>query len=306
MPRADITRDVRGDVGGQARVVAAAVAWGTVGVAGRLADEAGIGPVSATAGRTVVAAVALLPLVAILGVPALPARSGARWGVAAAGLLLAVYQMAYFAAVRHVGVTVATLVALGLIPVLVSLGAPLVGDAWIDARTVLAMAVGIGGLLLLVRGSPGAMPVGGDRVLGVVLSVVCAVGFAGVNLLGRTLRDVAPLRLMAVAFVVGGVALAPVLGHDARAVAWAGVGWVVYIALVPTVLAYGLFFAGVARIAAARAALTLLLEPVTAALLAAILLGERLGPTGVLGGALVLAAIVIVGRPPRTVGRTVP
>ena len=65
------------DVVAYAMVIAAAVAWGTVGVAGRLADDAGIGPVSATAGRTVVAAVALLPLVAGTGVPPLPARSGA-------------------------------------------------------------------------------------------------------------------------------------------------------------------------------------------------------------------------------------
>jgi DME family drug/metabolite transporter len=51
---------------------------------------------------------------------------------------------------------------------------------------------------------------------------------------------------------------------------------------------------------------TLLLEPVTAALLAAIRLGERLAPTGLLGGALVLVAIATVGRPARAVGRTAP
>lgn len=76
-----------GVVSGQPVVVAAAVAWGTVGVAGRLADDAGIGPVSATAGRTVIAAAALLPLVAVTGVPALPTRSSARWGAGAVGLL---------------------------------------------------------------------------------------------------------------------------------------------------------------------------------------------------------------------------
>lgn len=306
MTRIRAVRRQGGDLGAQVMVVAAAVAWGTVGVAGRLADDAGIGPVSATAGRTVIAAVALLPVVAGFGVPALPARSGARWGAVAVGLLLAVYQMSYFAAVRHIGVTVATLVALGLIPVLVSLCAPLVGDARVDARTGLAVAVALGGLALLVTGSPGAMPAGGDRVLGVVLAVICAAGFASVNLLGRMLRDIAPLRLMTVAFVVGGVVLAPLFGRDAAAVTWTGVGWLVYIALVPTVLAYGLFFAGVARVAAPRAALTLLLEPVTAALLAAALLGERLAATGLIGGVLVLVAIAIVGRPPRTVGRTTP
>jgi drug/metabolite transporter (DMT)-like permease len=64
MTRTRTRRGLGGDLGAEAMVVVAAVAWGTVGIAGRLADDAGIGPVSATAGRTTIAAVALLPLVA--------------------------------------------------------------------------------------------------------------------------------------------------------------------------------------------------------------------------------------------------
>ena len=286
-------------------VVAAAVAWGTVGVAGRLADDAGIGPVSATAGRTVIAAAVLLPLVAATGVPTLPTRSSARWGAGAVGLLLAIYQVSYFAAVRQIGVTVATLVALGLIPVLVALFAPLVGDARVDVRTTFAVVAALGGLVLLVTGAPRAMPAGGDHVAGVVLAVVCAAGFASVNLLGRMLRDIAPLRLVTVALTVGAVVLIPLFGRDAEALTWPGIAWLIYIALVPTVLAYALFFAGVARVAAPRAALTLLIEPVTAALLGAVLLGERLAPSGLLGGLLVLVAVAVAGRPHRVVGRIV-
>jgi DME family drug/metabolite transporter len=299
-------RRLRPRLGPQALVVVAAVAWGTVGIAGRFADVAGIGPVSATAGRTVIAAAFLLPLVALLRVPAMPAARRTRLGAAAVGLLLSGYQTAYFAAVRHIGVTVATLITLGLLPVLVSLFAPLVGDARIDARTTWTVVVAITGLALLVTGAPAAAPRGGDLVPGVVLAAAAAAGFASVNLLGRSLRGVAPLRLMAVAFVVGAVVLAPLFGRDAVAVTWVGVGWLAYIALVPTVLAYGLFFTGVARIPASRAAVTLLVEPVTAALLAVVLLGERLAPRGWIGSALVLAAIAVAGRPPRAVGASAP
>jgi DME family drug/metabolite transporter len=301
---ASLIRVHRG-VGPQALVVAAAIAWGTVGVAGRFADRAGIGPVSTTAGRTVIAAVVLVPLVTLLGVPPLPTRRQAWWA-GAVGLLLAAAQTSYFGAVRHIGVTVATLVALGLIPVLVSLAAPLVGDARIDTRTALAILLAIAGLALLVTGAGAAVAVGGDAVLGVCLAALCGTGFAGVNLLGRSLRAVAPLRLMAIAFVVGGVALAPLFGRDATAVTVAGAGWMAYIALVPTVLAYGLFFAGVARIPASQAAVTLLVEPVTAATLAAVVLDERLAARGWVGAVLVLAAIAVVGRPPRAVGTTAP
>jgi drug/metabolite transporter (DMT)-like permease len=73
-------------------------------------------------------------------------------------------------------------------------------------------------------------------------------------------------------------------------------GWavVVGLAVFPTMLAISLFLAGLPRVGAARAALLSTWEPVVTVGLAAALLGERLSLVQVLGGILVLLAVVVV------------
>lgn len=280
-------------------IAVAAVAWGTSGIAGRFAGDLGIAPLTVAAARIIVAALVLLPLAAATGAPAMPARRGARVGVVAVGVLLAGYQAAYFSSVRAAGVTVATLVALGLAPVLVAVASPLAGDARPDRRTWTAVALAVLGLLLLVGGAGAAVPADGNLALGVAFGVVCALGFSGVNLVGRTLGDVAPLRLVAVAFGVGGVLMAPVvLVHGAPDTA-RGMALLGYLGVVPTAVAYVLFFRGVSRVPATASALLVLLEPVTAGVLAVGLLGERLTATGIVGAVTVLSAVLLVRRAPR-------
>ena len=242
----------------------------------------------------VVAGVALLPFAR--RDPALPSRRGIRPALVAVGLLLAGYQVAYFSAIPQVGVTVATLVALGLSPAIVPLAAPLVGDARADRRTWTAVALAIGGLVLLVGGAGTAIPDGGTAWLGILLATCCAIGYSGVSLLGRALGDVDSLRLVSIAFAIGGAVTLPLLitagvPADPRAI-----GLLVYIGLLPTALAYLLFFRGAGRVAAPVTALITLLEPVTAAVLALVILGERLAPTGIVGAALVVGAVLLVTR----------
>ncbi len=75
-------------------------------------------------------------------------------------------------------------------------------------------------------------------------------------------------------------------------------GVLLYLGLVPTALAYAAYFAGLE--AGTRAAgVAVLLEPLTAALLGALLLAERLTAVQWAGAALVLASIVIQARPVR-------
>jgi drug/metabolite transporter (DMT)-like permease len=73
-------------------------------------------------------------------------------------------------------------------------------------------------------------------------------------------------------------------------------GWAVAVglAVVPTMLAISLFLAGLPRVGAARAALLSTWEPVVTVGLAVLLLGDRMSPIQVLGGVLVLAAVMVV------------
>jgi len=69
--------------------------------------------------------------------------------------------------------------------------------------------------------------------------------------------------------------------------------------VLPTALAYACYFRGLATATASVGAVAALLEPLTAAVLAAVVLGERLGVAGTVGAVLVGAAVVLAGRQER-------
>jgi len=64
----------------------------------------------------------------------------------------------------------------------------------------------------------------------------------------------------------------------------------------PTAVAYTLFFRGLRTAAASTAALLALLEPLTGAILAASILGERLSATGIAGAVILAAAVIVTVR----------
>ncbi len=71
-------------------------------------------------------------------------------------------------------------------------------------------------------------------------------------------------------------------------------GWIIYISVMGTILPFGLFFLGVNHIRSTRASITATVEPITAGLLAFFLLGEKLEMPQILGGTMVIGAIVVL------------
>jgi DME family drug/metabolite transporter len=73
-----------------------------------------------------------------------------------------------------------------------------------------------------------------------------------------------------------------------------GVAMAVWLGAVPTALAYILFARGLRLLAASEVATLTLAEPVTAAMLGAIVLGERPGALAVAGIVLVIAGLAVL------------
>ncbi|MEU8353790.1 DMT family transporter, partial [Streptomyces sp. NPDC048845] len=134
---------------------------------------------------------------------------------------------------------------------------------------------------------------------GVLLSFVSAAGYAAVTLLtrwlGRDGRGADPFSTTAWAFAVGGICLLPLAAAEGLLPQTADAGRVLallaYTAAVPTALAYALYFAGAAVVRAATVSVIMLIEPVSAAVIAVLLLGERLTGATVLGTVLLLTAV---------------
>jgi len=278
-------------------VVLAGLCWGTSGVTGRLVTErTDLGPVDIAWYRMAVAAVALVA-VHLLGRRRAAPRPAPTRPVVVRLLLVGAglggYQLAYFTAVAKAGVSVSTLVALGLAPLLVAVASALLGHGRPERTTLLALAIALVGLVLLVGVSAGA-GTGTTVLLGALIAVGSALGYALVTVVGGGIPAGVPVT--PVAFAVGALLLTPValagglhVPHDAGSIAL-----LLYLGLVPSALAYLLFFTGIRSVPGPVASIVTLLEPLTATVLATALLGERLAPAAMAGGLLVLGAVVVL------------
>ncbi|WP_338675344.1 DMT family transporter [Streptomyces sp. SCSIO 30461] len=279
----------------------AGVAWGTAGAAASLVYTAtDLGPLALSFWRCLGGLVLLAAVLALrprrVRTSASASSSRRVSHVLVTGICLTVFQSAYFAAVQQTGLAVGTVVTLGAGPVLIALGARLTMGERLGRGGSAAVAGALAGLVVLVLGG-GA---GTVRPVGVALAMLSATGYAAVTLLTRWLgREGAggdALATTAWTFAVGAAGLLPIalveglLPHTAEP---ARVFWLMlYIAAVPTALAYALYFAGAAVVRAATVSVVMLLEPVSAAVLAVTVLDERLSAATAAGILLLLTAVV--------------
>ncbi|MFF9075851.1 DMT family transporter [Streptomyces sp. NPDC014735] len=280
-------------------LIVAGVAWGTAGAAASLVfGISDMGPLALSFWRCAGGLVLLLAVLVLRPRrPAAPAEPRARrlLRVLGNGLGLLVFQSAYFAAVGATGLAVGTVVTIGAGPVLIAVGARLTMGERLGRGGFAAVAGGLAGLAVLVLGGDGATV----RPAGVALAMLSAAGYATMTLLTRWLgRDggaADPLTTSAWAFGIGTLGLLPVAAaeglvpHTEQAAQV--VMLLVYVAAVPTALAYALYFAGAAAVRAATVSVIMLLEPVAAAVIAVVLFHERLTVSTVVGTLLLLAAV---------------
>jgi DME family drug/metabolite transporter len=206
---------------------------------------------------------------------------------------VAAYQGCFFAAVTLTGVAVGTLVTIGSAPILAGLLGLLLGDrptrSW-GVATALAIAGCV--LLLAPTGQAGVDP------LGTALAVGAGASYAAFTVASRrvVLHTGSPDAVMAAFFCGGALLLLPVLTvQDLHWLqSWRGLATVAWLGLVATALAYWLFARGVARLSAATATTVDLAEPLTAAVLGVLLLGERLSLQTLLGAGLIGAGLIVL------------
>jgi DME family drug/metabolite transporter len=278
-------------------LVLAGVLWGTGGLLGRmLGDATGLSSLAVATYRLAVGGLLLVGYLLVTGVR-LP-RSRAAWArIAAVGALAALFQVAYFTAVSFTSVTVATLVTIGSSPLLVLLARPRSADR----RSLSAVGLALSGLVLLVGIPTDGGPSTGALLSGAGCALAAAGGFTAMSLLGaRPVPGLDAMTTTGAGFTLGGALLAP-LAVTTSSLAFvptpASIGLLLAFGLVPTAVAYTCYFRGLRSAPAGVGVLMALLEPLTAAVLAAVLLGDRLGVSGIAGGLLLGAALVLtVGR----------
>jgi drug/metabolite transporter, DME family len=278
-------------------VVAGTALFGTVGTARVLGPP--IPSPSIAAGRLVASALLLVVLALVLRCgPAVWRATRHHPWVYLAGAGQAGFQVCFLAAVEQIGVATGTLIAIGCTPIVAGLVTRQVTSVWLSAT-----ALSVVGLVLLVGGDAGRVD-----VLGLASALGASASYATYIIATRHLvaRGVAGLGVLAAIFAVSGVLLVPFLLFGDPGQMWTapGVATVAYLAVVPTVLAYSLFNAGLHGVTASSAATLGLTEPVVAAGLGVLVLDERLGVVGTIGAGMVLLGLFVLVTRQRPERRT--
>ncbi|MBI2314292.1 MAG: DMT family transporter [Betaproteobacteria bacterium] len=180
-----------------------------------------------------------------------------------------------------------------LYPALVTLLSALVLREPLTRMKAVALVLALAGTALTIG------PEGGPRPLGIALGVAAAVIYSVYIIVGsRATKHTGAIPSSAVITASAAVVYGILVAAQPPAFPGTASGWlaVIAIAVVSTVIAIVAFFAGMRRIGAADAATLSTLEPVVTVILAAVVLGEAIAPVQVLGGAVIIAAAVMLAR----------
>nr|WP_299166944.1 EamA family transporter [uncultured Arthrobacter sp.] len=293
-------------------VLIAAVLWGTTGTVASFAPT--VGPLAIGAAAMGVGGL----LQAALAGPALVhARHELRrrWlTIAVGGLSVAIYPLAFYSSMRLAGVAVGTVISIGSAPIASAVIERVLDKHRLTRRWVVGAGVGLVGVVLLSLVEPARGAVAGDTAVGVLLGLLAGVTYALYSWAAhRTMQGGAPMQrgvpsrvAMGAIFGVGGVLLMPVLFVTGTPLleSWNNFSVGLYMALVPMFLGYVFFGLGLARVKASTATTLSLAEPVVAAMLAVVIVGERLPAWGWIGVALVIASLAVLTVPVRRNVRT--
>jgi drug/metabolite transporter (DMT)-like permease len=275
---------------GQAYVALAAVAWSTAGV---LQRQLTLDTSTQVLGRAAFAGAALLVYVAVVerGRTLHAFRSIGAAGVAVA-LCVAIASGSFIAALNHTSVA-RVLFILAIAPVLAALLARLTLREPITRRTVAAMALALAGVGLML-GAPGEGSLAGDG-----LAFLVALAFAVMIVITRWRHDVSMAPAACLSQVILVAAFLPIgspgeIGAD-------DVGWLAALGIGQIGLGFALLTVGARLIPAAQVGLITLLEVVLGPVWVWLALGERPSTLTLVGGAIVIVAIVTqtrAARPP--------
>ena len=272
-------------------------AFGAMAVFGKLAygDGATVGTLLAV--RFVLAAALFWALVLVGGAAGeLRALAGRDIvvGLAMGGCGYALQAGCYFAALERIDASLLSLL-LSTFPALVAAAAVALGRERKDSRRLAALGLAFGGLALVVAGAGAGALDSRGAALGLGAAVVYSTYILVSDGIVARVRPRVLSALVctgaAASLTVGSALLGELRPGELTAAGW---GWLACLAVVSTVASISLFFAGLRRVGPTTASILATVEPLVTVLLAFLVFGETLGVVQVVGGGLVLAAVLVL------------
>jgi len=206
------------------------------------------------------------------------------------GILQAVTMLAYFVAILNASVSVAVLM-LYTAPVYVTVLSPWLLKEVATKKGIIALILSIIGIVLIV--DPGKLYFPAYS-LGILAGIISGVTYAFQIMTSKHVSKTYSGYTQAFwASVISMLVLFPI-GFAPVNVVFSNMFYLVLLAIFPTILAVSLYFSGLKKVKTSSASILALIEPVSAVILAVLILGEHITVLEITGGVLILAAAALV------------
>ena len=266
-------------------VAGCALLWGLVAIIVRRLDM----PAMAIVFYRVLFAAIAIAVVLVLARRAELLRTPNR-AVLVLGLLLALHWTCFFAAIQSTSVASAVLVTYSS-PVLIAILAPAVLGERVPVLSIVAFAVSLGGVALIALAGDGGEVGAAGVALAIGAAITNALLFIGFK---RFAAEVAPVTVVLYETLVAAVVLSPDALAGGYSLGLAEIGYLVVLGVFLTGLVIVVFVAALRDVPATTAGILAYMEPVSAATLAVVLLGETPSTAVIAGGAAIVASGAVV------------
>lgn len=299
------------DVAVYFKLAAVTMIWGGTFVAGRfLADS--LSPLFAASLRFLLASVALLLFLLLARIP-LARPSPLQWlQLTLLGFFgIFFYNLCFFYGLHYINASRASLIV-ALNPAVIGLASWLLFKERMSRAKVIGIAICIAGAsLVIVSRHPQSLAGQADAWIGDLLIFGCVLGWGIYSLFSKDLNQtLGPVQTVTYSILLGTVMLwvASAIRGEVSVAVLVSLGspqWLslMYLGVLGSALAYIGYYDGLRKIGATRSGVFIALNPLTAVILGALLLGEQLTLTMCLGGGLILAGIFLCNKPLARAGK---
>jgi DME family drug/metabolite transporter len=273
-------------------VIAAGICFGTTGTTQALGPDS-ISSLSIGSARLILGALFLFLYIKLTRTISAPVPKLSMW-LSAIGILA--YQLTFFSAVKQTGVAIGTVTALGSVPALTGLLDYLIYKERPSKRWFVATIITTAGIIILGT----ANGVAGFDLGGFILAIIAggSFGLLAVSSKRALIQGVDSTFAMYKVFSLAALLSLPILLlTDLQWLVTAeGAAMIIWLALIPTALAYILYAKGLKGVKPGVASTLILAEPATATILAALLLNEVITLQGWAGIATVAIGLAYMSR----------
>jgi len=272
-------------------ILISGISFGAAAIFARFAYEAGANPITLLFLRFGMASIGMILIMLVRRLP-LP-RGQIFLGLVFMGALGYVGQsFCYFTALTMASAGLVALL-LYLYPALVTLLAAIILKEPITKLKIMAVLFAFVGTAFTIG------PAGGGKPLGIVLGLGAALIYSGYILFGsKIIRPGTAIKSSTVIITSAGLVFSGLIAIRGPSLPTTFLGWssASALALISTVLAIVTFLAGLERVGPINAATLSTIEPVVTVVLAALILDESITPLRILGGMMILLAVIILTR----------